>query len=422
MILGFGKEGQSTYNLLRKHFKNQVFTVADINENAAESVTEYKNLKFILGKNYLEKLVDFDLVIKSPGISLKDFTGKIKRETITSQTDIFLRLYGGQTIGITGTKGKSTTSSLLYHIVKSYNKNTLLTGNIGIPPFDIIDSIDKDTIVVFEMSSHQLEYITASPHIAVLLNLYQEHLDHYNSFEDYQFAKLNIAKYQHKEDYFIYNNDDELVRKHVDSLKFQGNHCGYSFEDGLKNEHLISKDRHLKGSHNVMNILAVINACKILNIPDDLIAKGISEFRGLEHRIEYAGKYDGIYFYNDSIATIPEAAMEAVKALEKVDTIILGGHDRGVDYLRFAEFLSHTDIRNFIFIDKAGKSISEKFEKVKKDFQHCYYANDLQEAVKISKERTRKEYICLLSPAAASYGMFKNFEERGAEFKRLIRN
>jgi UDP-N-acetylmuramoylalanine--D-glutamate ligase len=171
-----------------------------------------------------------------------------------------------------------------------------------------------------------------------------------------------------------------------------------------------------------MNIMAAINVCKILEVPDDIIIDGILNFKGLEHRIEYVGKFNNIHFYNDSISTIPESAIAAVKTLKDVDTLILGGYDRGVDYTNLIEFLLQSSISNLIFIAQAGKRIYDELKTKQKLKQKLFYVNDFDEVVKIAKEKTRINSICLLSPAAASYGMFVNFEERGKVFKKLVSN
>jgi len=263
---------------------------------------------------------------------------------------------------------------LLHHVLKKAGKNPVLLGNIGRPAFDLIDDIFPETPVIFEMSSHQLEYITIAPFVSVLLNLFQEHLDAYRSFRDYQLAKMNITRFQQEGDSFIFNADDTLIQGLVKEFHLTRNYLPFSFESELSDGCFVrdgwilyadecvaepilnlEKKRKLKGDHNVRNCMAVINVCKILGIDNEIIREGIAGFTGLEHRLEYAGQFHGIHFYNDSIATIPEAATEAVKALENVDTIVLGGFDRGIDYSDFAQFLSRSTIRNFIFTGKAGK-------------------------------------------------------------------
>jgi UDP-N-acetylmuramoylalanine--D-glutamate ligase len=302
-----------------------------------------------------------------------------------------------------------------------------------------VDEITLATRLVFEMSSHQLEHITQSPHIAVLLNLYQEHLDAYSTYYDYQLAKMNIAKYQVTGDIFIYNQDDELINKHVSSMSFPGHLLPFSknalSSDGcfIRDGKIICSVNHqeteiynlshkikLKGDHNLMNIMAAAGACMQLGIDPEIIAEGISSFRGLEHRIEYVGEFNGIHYYNDSIATIPEACMEAVKALGNVDTLILGGFDRGIDYSALARFLSTSSVRNLVFTGDAGRRILHAIREIKNPGQTLFLLSKFDDFHDVVLNVTKPGSICLLSPAAASYDEFLNFEMRGHRFKELV--
>lgn len=443
LILGFGKEGKSTYQFLRKYFKNQLFTIADndINIRVKNTFDKNENLEFFLGDNYLECIKDFELIIKTPGISLKNLDKNlIKTLNISSQTDIFLELFAKQVIGITGTKGKSTTSSLIFKIIKSYTDNVILVGNIGIPPFELTEDINNETIIVYEMSSHQLENIKVSPHISILLNIYQEHLDHYQSYKDYQMAKFNIAMNQNENDYIIYNTDNQEINTLLNENSLKSQLIGFSLESEQKNGifsannniyisennstnafYNTDSERFLKGEHNLLNIMAAIYACKLKNIPDENILYGIKNFKGLEHRIEFVGEYENIRFYNDSISTIPEACIAAVNALKEVDTLILGGYDRGIDYSLLADFLIESEISNLIFVGKAGERIFDEIKNLGCFNKAFYEADSYEKIVETCFEVTQKGKICLLSPAASSYDMFKNFEERGNKFKELIR-
>jgi len=441
VLLGFGREGQSSYKLIRRVLPELLLSIADADENIQNHpvLAGDTNISFQLGPEYLQRVDQFDLIIKTPGISLKNIEYPINREKITSQTDLFLQVYSDQVIGITGTKGKSTTSTLLWHILKKAGKYTILLGNIGRPAFNSIEDIHPETLIVYEMSSHQLEYLSVSPHIAILLNLYEEHLDAYHTFRDYQLAKMNITRYQNENDFFIYNADDKLISGLISEFAVLRDYRPFSFDNVLADGCFVkegqiyysedcnsqplvdlNKKRKLKGDHNVRNIMAVINACKILGIDDETIREGIAGFTGLEHRMEYAGQMRGIHFYNDSIATIPEATIEAVKALETVDTIILGGFDRGIDYSGLAGFLSTSFIRNFIFTGDAGKRIRDLFYPIKKKEQQIFLISRLDEFPELAFKNTRPGYICLLSPAAASYDEFQNFEMRGKRFKELL--
>jgi UDP-N-acetylmuramoyl-L-alanine---L-glutamate ligase len=441
VLLGFGREGSSSYKTIRKVIPALRLTIADRNESVREDplVSSDPLVDFILGESYLSGLSGFDIVIKSPGITLKDLEYVIPREKITSQTDLFLQVFSRQVVGITGTKGKSTTSSLLHHILKIDGKESLLLGNIGRPAFDCIDEINPNSVIVFELSSHQLEYISRAPHISILLNLFPEHLDAYVSFLDYQRAKMNILSYQDEPDYFIYNIDDEKVRERINESAGRSILFPFSFSKSLSNGCFVErheiifsvndkreavldldKKRKLKGDHNVANIMAVISCCRILGVDNDAIREGVAGFTGLEHRLEYTGTVNGILFYNDSIATIPEACIEGVKALGEVDTLILGGFDRGIEYSGLARFLSESTVRNIIFTGEAGARIRREVETMKRLEQTLFSISRFDDFLAIAMKQTKPGSICLLSPAAASYDEFLNFEMRGKRFRELV--
>ena len=432
LILGFGREGQSTYKLLRKHLENQHLYIADQKEHFEENyefLKTDKNVSFISGENYLNNLESFDIIMKSPGISFVNVdTSKIMPK-IKSQLELLLEFFNNFTIGITGTKGKSTTSSLIYKVLKDQNVNTLLLGNIGIPVFDFVDELQEETTIVLEMSSHQLESMHHSPNLAILLNVFPEHLDHYISFEQYAEAKCNIYKYQTENDYFLYNIDNPTLKKLVKNPKakqYKVSLNGIKESDIYLNQEQIyfnnkaiynkNEKRNLKGDYNLNNIMFVLGVSGILKLDIEQTKKSIAEFQTLSHRLEFVGKYNDILFYDNSIATIPTATIEAIKALEIVDTLIIGGMDRGLDYSEFVEFLINCNVRNIICMPKTGHDIAKKLPKEK-----THVVETLEEAVAIAKHVTAKNKICLLSPAAASYGFFKNFEEKGDLFKEFAR-
>jgi UDP-N-acetylmuramoylalanine--D-glutamate ligase len=441
ILIGFGREGQSSFKVIRKALPLLQLAISDADASirANPLVANDPYIEFRTGENYLENLNEYEVIIRSPGIALHRLPYQLPVTKITSQTDLFLQHYSRQVIGITGTKGKSTTASLVYHILKLHLQDVILLGNIGRPSFNWLDYITPETLIVDELSSHQLEFLTKSPHISVLLNIYQEHLDAYHSYQDYQLAKMNITKFQEETDFLIYNADDPIITKHLGSMNIRGSFREFSFnrkvENGcfIKSEHIIySEDgreemvydlrskRKLKGDHNVMNIMAVIDACKILKVPDEIIVEGIFSFKGLEHRLEFVCHFRGIDFYNDSIATIPEASMEAIKTLQNVDTLILGGFDRGIDYSGFARYLVATNVRNFIFTGDAGKRMKGEIEKVASLSKNLILINKFDDFLKPALQYTREGDICLLSPAAASYNEFLNFEMRGKRYKEII--
>ena len=439
IILGFGKEGVSTYNFIRRHFPKMNITVADRNEELYTDDINDKHIKFIKGQKYDRNLNNYDLIFKSPGINFNHIDYYIESEKITSQTDLFLEFFGEQTIGITGTKGKSTTSSLIYHIMSDVNKDTFLVGNIGTPFFDILEKISSKSLIIAELSAHQLEFVNTSPKYAVLLNIYQEHLDHFNSFNNYQIAKLNIAKYQKNGDFLVYNGDDLHIPMLVKGYRIDNDKCvfgtkvhtGYHvrcsnhlvkfMNDGeIIDEYDLVDYKNLPGTHNYFNIMAAIAICKKLCATHEQIMKSLLTFKGLSHRIEFVGKYNGIEFYNDSISTIPEATIAACRALREVDTLIIGGFDRGIDYIPLINFLKNNNIHNIIFTGPAGKRVFQLCCDNKIVFENVLETDDFEKMTDFAFEKTPNGGIVLLSPAAASYNQFKNFEERGDYFKESI--
>lgn len=437
-ILGFGREGQSTYRLLRNLLPTLeicIFDKAEIKDVTLIQQDSYCSIK--TGSDYLNHIHSCDVLIKSPGISLKEFKGKTYAGILTSQSDLFIRCFAGQIIAITGTKGKSTTSSMMAYTLKQAGKKVVFVGNIGIPPFDEVMNIEPDTHIVYEISSHQLECISVSPHIAVLLNIFQEHLDHYNSYNDYQEAKLRISRFQKESDYFIYNADNEAIAKLIlnkippgfllpfseKNVSEQGciigsNNILIKFK-GKEYTYSTAFEKQLKGRHNLINMAVVMTICRLLGINEKSMFDAFARFKGLPHRLEYAGTYKGKVFYNDSIATIPEAAIEAIKTFGEVDTLIAGGYDRQIDYDDFARFLSASHVNHIVFTGDAGLRMYKIMEAMNSS-KKIFYNQKFDEAVKQAVLLTAENKICLLSPAAASYGTFNNFEERGKRFCDIV--
>ena len=432
LILGFGREGKSTYNYIRKYLNDKKIYIADMQEDLLdknEFLKKDNNIECICGKEYLNGLENYDIIIKTPGIALVNMDITNFKDKIKSQLDLFLEFCDNKTIGITGTKGKSTTSSLIYSVLKAQNKNALLLGNIGNPIFDYIDEITEDTYIVIEMSSHQLEFTNNSPNISIITNLFPEHLDHYNSYNEYVEAKFNIFKFQKENDYFLYDYDNNELKERItytNSIQYKVSFNEKYADIKIQNNMIVIKDkeiydinspRNLLGDYNLKNIMFVLGVVDILNLDINQAMKTISEFKTLKHRLEFIGEINGVKYYDNSIATIPVATEEAIKALKDVDTLIIGGMDRGIDYSEFAEFLDKCDVKNIICMPDTGHKIAKMMKTNK-----CIIVNTLEEAVKEASLKTEKEKSCLLSPAAASYGFFKNFEEKGDKFKELVMN
>lgn len=421
-ILGFGREGRSTYNFIRKYLKDKEITIIDKNKDIN---VNNKYVDYILGDNYLNDLDKFDLIIKTPGISLKDIDINCN---ITSQLELTLEYYKDQIIGITGTKGKSTTSSLIYQILKDQGYDVYLLGNIGTPIFDYIDEFNKDTLLVIEMSALQLEYVKYSPKYGIILNLFEEHLDYFKDKNSYFKAKLNMFKYQNKNDYCMYYGNNQILNNYLND-NLLGKKINISSDIYIKDNYIyfykkklynINDERYLLGNHNIINIMFSLVISELFKLDINKTINTINNFKSLENRLELVGTYDNITYYNDSIATVPEATIYAIETLKCVDTIIIGGMDRGIDYNKFAEYLSSSKINNIICMKDTGYKISKMIENIGTN-NKVICVNNLEEAVEIAKNNTEKGKICLLSPAAPSYNEFKNFEEKGKKYKELVK-
>lgn len=480
LILGFGREGRSAFRWLRLH-RHQILPralgIADRNgvELPADfSPSELGDCAFELhtGPDYLSAMAGYDLVLKSPGISLKAYSegmtpGRLKAfpdTEITGQTDLLLRFGPTRRIaGITGTKGKSTTTSLLLSILQQSGRPAALMGNIGIPVLDCLDALTPDTAVALELSSHQLQFVQGSPQVAVITNFYEEHLDHYRSYAEYVDSKLNVLRFQQPGDTFVLNLDHpdvvsaalplvcggvSAVRR-VDAVQSRaplpdlppaaaarladllvydaaqtGRVVGVPEPNGAPAhvEPLCPNDRNgaLRGVHNACDIALASAAALALGCSPEAIAAGVAAYPGLPHRLEYVGTYRGIVFYNDSIATIPQSAQLAVETLERVDTLIVGGLDRGIDYTAFADFLCTSGIRTVIGLPDTGAAVCALLAARGAACERVLAA-EMADAVRAAYDRTRPGRICLLSPAASSYNRYRNFEARGDAFKHWVR-
>ncbi len=382
LIWGFGREGRSSKTFLEKFCHA---ASVEIFEGKRDEIDESS----------------YDFIIKSPGIVMDDDDARF-----TSQTQIFLECFRDNTIGITGTKGKSTTSAMLYHVLSKAGKRSVLLGNIGEPCLDYFDQIDDDTIVVFEMSCHQLAHINVSPHVAVFLNLFEEHLDYYKTFDRYLAAKANITKYQTESDILLCGGN-------VPRLSTDAKVSRIDFNE------VPSYNLSVLGHHNEYNAHFVYRiATEVLGMDKDKVKEFLATYKGLPHRLEFIGNIDGIDYYDDSISTIPSATIEALESVPNAGTVIIGGMDRGINYDTLIEYINTHKQYTYILCYDSGRRIHSKL----RDNDSCMYVTDLKAAVKTAREITDKNKAVILSPASASYGFFKNFEERGEVFASYCQN
>lgn len=390
LILGYGKEGKATQQYLKKYFPNLKISIADKERDL----------------NYLEMQDKYDLAIKTPGL---------RKEMVTipyvTATNIFFSVIGktNTIIGVTGSKGKSTTASLIYEILKEVGKKVTLLGNIGNPMIsELLRPISRDEIFVVEFSSYQLDDITYSPNVAVVLNLFPEHMDFHGGVEKYYEAKFNIVKFQKESDTFIFNGKDANLAK----WKSRTNAKALSFskvsDDGIESS--------LLGKHNTENVKAAIAAVSVFGISKQKVARAVKNFKPLAHRLENIGTFRDVIFYDDAISTAPESTMMAIDALKNIGTIMLGGEDRGYDFYLLELMIKEKGIKNIVLFPDSGLRMLKSHRDL-----NVLKTNSMREAVEFAYANTPKGSICLLSMASPSYSLWKNFEEKGDQFQYWVK-
>lgn len=389
LILGYGKEGRATEQYLKTKIPDIEIGIADKS----------------LDPDYLQKQNDYDLAIKTPGIQKSVVT-----IPYTTATNIFFANVDAVTIGVTGSKGKSTTASLIAHILKKAGKKVHLVGNIGNPMLsELLKSYTSDDIFVCELSSYQCEDLHYSPHISVITSLFPEHMNYHGSVASYYNAKRNIIVHASEHDYFIYNPKYKLLSEWAHEAKCKS----------LPFKIFSSSDHKLLGAHNKENINGAYTVASLMDIPPDIIQSAISSFKPLPHRLEYVGAFRGILFYDDAISTAPESAIAAIETLENIGTIILGGEDRGFDFQSLVHLLSKRTIPNIVLFPKSGEKIKELILKTPYN-PTILETSSMEHAVKFAYENTPAGSICILSTASPSYTIWKNFEEKGNEFQKYV--
>jgi UDP-N-acetylmuramoylalanine--D-glutamate ligase len=417
LIVGKGIEGAATFKYLKTHLPDSIIDSVDQKD----------------GENYLNKQKEYDIAIKSPGVKAELIT-----IPYTTATNIFMSNAKGKIIGVTGTKGKSTTSTLIYKMLEKQKLDVYFGGNIGQSPLDFIDKLSDNSWTVLEMSSYQLNDLKISPHIAVVLMITSEHLDYHKTVENYIEAKRNILKFQKKDDFAVINKDYPASHQsdihtlgkifRVSREREVGDGCFVEdnaiwFNSNGKKEKIIETDKiKLLGRHNLENVCAASCAAILAGVSKVNAAKVLEEFRGLEHRLEYVGERNEVLFYNDSLATVPEAAIEAMEALPDTETLIAGGFDRGLDYSGLAQYLNKGQIKTLILFPPTGARIWEEICKVTSEGSRPekFDVKTMEQAVRIAAAETLPGKICLLSPASASFGIFKDYKDRGNQFKEEI--
>lgn len=424
-IAGYGAEGKANY------------THWDTPENELTIVDERETLdglpgdaRTLLGAGAFEKLSGFDLVVRTASLAPR----KIKTDgKVWSATNEFFAHCPAPIIGVTGTKGKGTTASLIASILKAAGKTIHLVGNIGTPALDILPQITADDIVVFELSSFQLWDLEKSPEVAVILLIEADHLNIHEDFAEYVESKANIRRYQSEESFCVYHPTNEYSR-HIAESASKGKRVRYAIPtDGgvyvrdemfRQAEHIIcSVDAlQLLGEHNRENACAALTVAKFFDIADATIEAGLRAFSGLPHRLEFIRELDGVKYYNDSFSSAPSATVAAIKSFTQPEVIIIGGTDKGSDFTELVTAIEESNnIKTIVLIGKIRFKLAEILKSVANNIEvHVSNEQTLAPIVEIARSRSQSGDVIILSPACASFDMFKDFYDRGDQFRTIV--
>lgn len=438
-ILGSGRSATALAGLLRQN-NIEVF-ISDLNEISVGSKEYFNSISAGFEENgHTDKVIECDVIALSPGIPdtipIIELA-KQKGIEITNEIELASKYFAGGTVAITGTNGKTTTTALVGFIFQTANYEALVAGNIGVAFSSVAQQASKNAVCALELSSFQLEHIKDfKPKIAAILNITPDHLDRYNSIDDYANAKFNITKNQGVGDYLILNYDDPMLRKFGESEKINKGvkvmffstkekiSCGaYLSLGGIKisymgNEYDIVELEKMKilGEHNYSNAMAAAVAAYCWGTPIEAIKQGLENFNGVEHRLEPVRELAGVQYINDSKATNIDATEVALKSFSKPIVLIAGGKSKKNNYSSILELIKNK-VKSVVLIGAASQEMREAFDGLTNIVEAGF---DMTNAVKLAQNLATAGDIVLLSPACASFDMFNNFEHRGEEFKKIV--
>ncbi len=419
-IVAYGVEGKASYNYYSKDPNNDI-TIFDQDPELKAP----EGVKTVVGADAFEKLEDYDLILRSPPISPYSLKTNGK---IWSATNEFFEKCPVPIIGVTGTKGKGTTCSLITSILEAAGKKVWLVGNIGTAALEVLDQIQPEDVVVYELSSFQLWDIETSPRTAVVLMIEQEHLDVHKDMDEYVNAKGNIARFQKEGDLLVYNGQNEYalfianVNNKQTKVAFPGPLTAHVKDNDFYNgeQKICSTDAlHIKGQHNIENAIAAIDAVWQYTKDSGVIEQGLNNFKGLPHRLAYVRTVNDVEYYDDSIATTPGSAIAALRAFEQPKVIILGGSFKGSDFSTLAVELTMHDVQVILIGDEApriAKALDEVGFTRYEIIENATATAFTQRAYELASPGS----VVLLSPSAASFGLFKNYVDRGEQFVSAV--
>jgi UDP-N-acetylmuramoylalanine--D-glutamate ligase len=437
-VLGFGVEGRATYEHLLAHgISTEILD--GLNPAAFENKNPDIDTKIThLGDDYLSFLKDYEIVFKTPGISpFSPEIVKAKKAGVifTSQIEEFMDSCPAKVIGVTGTKGKGTSSTLIYEIMKKSGFDAYLGGNIGIPAISFLDKLTSNSVVVLELSSFQLQVLKKSPNISVVLNITQDHLNYHETVEEYRDAKKNIVRFQGKNDYAVINIDYENSQKFATEILSEvryfsrfisTNGCFVdnkgiillNTSDGLVPILPVNK-LLLRGRHNLENVTAAIEAAYLAGASVVSIKKTVESFKGLEHRLELVGEINGVKYYNDSFSTVPETAIAALDSFTEPIILIAGGSSKKSNYAELGKKIADCNVKAVILIGETAKEIASTIPKRFKG-KIIFGLTRMTEIVENARKIAISGDVILLSPACASFGLFESYKDRGEQFKDAV--
>ncbi len=407
-LAGFGQEGRASYEYWNT--PENTLTIADERETI-DGLPD--GIRTVVGADAFAKLGEFDLIIRSPGINPKKLP---YGEKVWSPTNEFFVKCPAPIIGVTGTKGKGTTSSLIASILTAAGKTVHLVGNIGTPALTELPKIKPDDIVVFELSSFQLWDIKKSPQVAVVLGIEPDHLNVHDAMEDYVAAKANIVRFQTADDLMVFNRNNQIAVQ-IASLS-PGRKAEYPFELGD-----IVSTIQLPGPHNVENASAAVAAVQDYVTDPEVLKQGISSFTGLPHRIKFVREVGGVRFYDDSYSSAPAASIAALKSFNDPKIIILGGYEKHADFSDLASYVANdATVKKAVLIGQTKNRIAEEFSRqgIADDRYVVIDDTDFSAIIRQAYEAAESGDVLLLSPGCASFDMFNNFTERGDRFVDIV--
>jgi UDP-N-acetylmuramoylalanine--D-glutamate ligase len=422
-IAGYGVEGEANYAYWSANPDNEI-TIVD--ESDAPTYPLPEGVPTLLGADAFSKLNGFDLVVRTAGLAPFKITTDGK---IWSATNEFFEKCPADIIGVTGSKGKGTTASLITSMLQAAGRTVHLVGNIGLPALEILDAVQPSDIIVYELSSFQLWDLERSPSTGVVLFIEQEHLDVHKDMDDYVNAKANIARFQKEGDILIFNAENQYSQQ-IAALS-AGTKIGYPSEDTAHikdgwfyngEQKMCSVDTlQLKGQHNQINAVAAIDAVWKYTHDAGAIETGLRTFKGLEHRLSFVRIVDGVNYYDDSIATTPASAIAALQSFNAPKVIILGGSSKGSDFTELAGVLTQQDAQVLLIGTEAPK-IAAALQDAEFTSFEIIEQPTMQKVVERAHEIAAEGSVVLLSPAAASFGLFKNYADRGEQFVAAVNN